>query len=298
MSATDHKPIIGFIGQGYVGKNYADNLEGRGFDVIRYALEEPYRQNKYRIQGCDIVFVCVPTPTTKKGFDVSIVENALSLVGKGKIAVVKSTILPGTTKSLQKKYPKNIVLHSPEFLSAKTAREDADNPFANIVGIPVQGKRHKKAAEQVVAILPQSPFTQICSSEEAELIKYAHNFSGYTQILAFNVIYELAEHVGAKWENIEQAIAADPFISNRYAKPKHKSGRGAGGPCFIKDVAALSIFYRSVVDFPEGVRMLQALERKNVALLTKTNKDLDLVRSVYGEKAVRNPIKRARKRAR
>jgi len=31
------KQKIGFIGQGWIGKNYADNFEERGFTVIRYA---------------------------------------------------------------------------------------------------------------------------------------------------------------------------------------------------------------------------------------------------------------------
>ena len=63
---------IGFIGQGYVGKNYADDFERRGYKVVRYALEEPYRKNKEQIRDCDLVFIAVPTPTTPKGFDESI----------------------------------------------------------------------------------------------------------------------------------------------------------------------------------------------------------------------------------
>ena len=41
---------IGFIGQGFIGKSYADDLERRGHAVVRYALEEPYRKNKDKIQ--------------------------------------------------------------------------------------------------------------------------------------------------------------------------------------------------------------------------------------------------------
>src|SRR3989338_6825777 len=90
---TMNKPLIGFIGQGWIGKNYANDFEKRGLKTVRYALEVPYAQNKEKIKECGIVFVAVPTPTTPKGFDASIVESALGLVGKGKIAVLKSTIL-------------------------------------------------------------------------------------------------------------------------------------------------------------------------------------------------------------
>lgn len=96
-------PLIGFVGQGYVGGSYANNFEKRGYSVVRYSLEPAYVNNREAIAACDIVFVAVPTPTTPKGFDYSIVEAGLKLVGPGKTAVVKSTLLPGTTKLLQKK---------------------------------------------------------------------------------------------------------------------------------------------------------------------------------------------------
>jgi predicted dinucleotide-binding enzyme len=34
------KPLIGFIGQGFIGKNYANDFEKRGYEVIRYANEK------------------------------------------------------------------------------------------------------------------------------------------------------------------------------------------------------------------------------------------------------------------
>ncbi len=96
---------IGFIGQGWIGKNYADDFERRGFSVTRYGLEGVFVHNREAIKKCDIVFIAVPTPTTPSGFDYSIVEEAVSLVGEGKIAVIKSTVLPGTTEEIQKKIP-------------------------------------------------------------------------------------------------------------------------------------------------------------------------------------------------
>lgn len=283
------KPLLGFIGQGFVGKNYADNFEKRGYDVVRYALEEPYRKNKEKIKDCSIVFVCVPTPTTPKGFDASIVENALRLVGKGKVAVIKSTILPGTTEQLQKKHPNIILLYSPEFLFAVSAAEDAANPFSNIVGIAKNSPRARKAAEEVHAVLPKPAFLALtCASTEAELIKYAHNGSGYVQIMFFNLMYDLAVKLGYGWENIGAALQADPLISNHYSRPVHKSGRGAGGPCFIKDFAALSDLYAELLKGDKkGSAVFHALEQKNIALLRASKKDLNLLTGVYGKKVLK-----------
>jgi UDPglucose 6-dehydrogenase len=292
------KPLVGFIGQGWIGKAYADNFEERGYQVVRYSLEKPYVKNKDKIKDCDIVFVAVWTPTTPNGFDISVVESVLKLVGKGKVAVIKSTILPGTTVELQKKFPHITVLFSPEFLSIASHVHDAAHPFANLVGMPVQDAKHYLAAEQVMKVLPKAPYSSICKSAEAEIFKYAHNASGYTQVILFNLIYDLAEKFGAHWDVISRAVQADPFISNRYSEPVHKSGRGAGGGCFIKDIAALRGHFKK--HLPHDVlahKVLEAMEAKNMALLTETGKDLDLLEGVYGKRTVASS-KRAHKKKR
>jgi len=280
---------IGFIGQGFIGKNYANDFEARGYEVVRYALEPEYAPNKESIKTCDVVFAAVPTPTTPEGFDASIVEGILSLIGSQKIVVLKSTLLPGTTAELQKKYPDITLLFSPEFLSEKTAAEDASHPFTNIVGLSVDDEVHREAAQRVLTLLPSAPHSQICSSTEAELIKYAHNLNGYFQIILSNLLYDAAKAVGAGWEQIQEAIEHDPLISGRYAKPVHQSGhkgaqpgRGAGGHCFIKDMAAFRMFYGEVLHDTDGFAVFRALEAKNLALLRATNKDADLVKDVYG----------------
>ncbi len=290
------KPLIGFVGQGYVGKNYADDFESRGYPVVRYSLEEPYRANKHLIKNADIVFIAVPTPSTPHGFDGRIVEEALSLVGKGKTAVIKSTIVPGMTRELQRKYPNITVLFCPEFLSVATAAHDVANPFLNAVGVASNSARHKKAAERVLGILKKAPENLVCTSEEAELIKYAHNISGYMQILTFNMVYDIAKKLGSSWGPIQRAIESDPLICNRYANPMHKGGRGAGGFCFIKDMAAFSRHYEKLVKEPHGTAFLKAAQAKNVSLLLASNKDHELLRGVYGEKELKKHGKASRKR--
>lgn len=290
-------PLIGFVGQGFVGNSYANNFEKRGYSVVRYSLEPKYINNKEAISTCDIVFVAVPTPTTPKGFDYSIVESALKLIGKGKTAVIKSTLLPGTTRTLQKKFPNIFVLCSPEFLSVATAQHDADNPFASTIGVPSKGPKHRAAAEAVHRVLPNAPFSHICTSEEAEIIKYSHNISGYTQILTFNALYDMAQKLGADWTPIQNAINADPMISNRYSNPIHKSGRGAGGLCFIKDFAAFAKLYREHVGKKEGVEFLKAAEKKNIMLMLGTNKDIDLLEGVYGKAHIEKHRHALKKRA-
>lgn len=274
---------IGFIGQGFIGKNYADDFENRGFDIVRYALEEPFQKNEKQIKECDIVFIAVPTPTTPKGFDYSIIEKVLPLVGKGKIAVIKSTILPGTTKTLQDAYPDRTIFYSPEFLSEATAAHDATHPFSNIVGMPERDKAHVAGAALIHDILTGASFSLTCDSTEAEIIKYLHNISAYTQIVTFNLLYDLTRTLGMSWDVVEKAAKADPLIPNRYASPVHRSGRGAGGHCFIKDFEAFIELYEKTVDDTSGLNALKAFRDKNIRLLLESNKDLDLLEDVYGD---------------
>ncbi|MGB3921710.1 MAG: hypothetical protein WBL19_00290, partial [Minisyncoccia bacterium] len=268
-------------GQGYVGKHNADDFEARGHIVIRHAKEEPHHKNKDAIKDCDIVFIAVPTPTTPKGYDASTLRAVLPLVGRGKIAVLKSTIFPGLTEKIQDEFPDRIVLHSPEFLSEATARHDASNPFVNIVGIAKETPEHRKAAELVHFVLPKAPQSFTLKSVEAEIIKYTHNCSGYTQIIFFNLMHDLAQKLGANWKNIEEAIKVDPFIPTRYASPVHKSGRGAGGHCFIKDFAALREVYEKEVADEHGIAVLKNMEKKNIELLRTSGKDVEILLGVY-----------------
>lgn len=272
---------IGFIGQGFVGKNYADDFEARGYSITRYAKEKPYDGNKGAIKDCDIVFIAVPTPTTPSGYDASIIRAVLPLTGVGKIIVLKSTILPGLTAKIQDEFPDRIILHSPEFLSEATARNDASYPFVNIVGIGKETPQHREAAKIVHSILPEAPESFTVKSIEAELIKYCHNCGGYTQIIFFNLMYNLSEKMGADWSAVEKALKADPLIPNRYASPIHKSGRGAGGHCFIKDFAALREVYDKIVSDPKGLRVFESMEKKNIELLYSSGKDINLVEGVY-----------------
>tara|TARA_B100000745_G_scaffold291347_2_gene231040 strand:- start:995 stop:1849 length:855 start_codon:yes stop_codon:yes gene_type:complete len=274
---------IGSIGQGFVGKNTADNFEARGYEVVRYSLEPEYINNDKEIAECDIVFVAVPTPSTPEGFDASIIEAALGLVATEGIVVIKSTILPGLTSELQAKYPKKTFLFSPEFLSERTAAEDVANPIMNIIGIPLDTEKHKAAANEVLGILPKSEHAFIISSQSAELFKYAHNLNGYFRVILANLLYEVAQKHDCDWGEVKAMMDRDSMMSPYYNDPVHNKGRGAGGNCFIKDMAAFRHMYTGAMDDPLGLDVLHALEKKNVELLTATNKDLHLLASVYGE---------------
>ena len=290
-TAADTQPVLGFIGQGFIGKNYADDFESRGYRVIRYTSRSKYKKNRAAIASCDIVFIAVPTPTTPEGFDASIVEKVLPLVGKKRIAVIKSTLLPGTTDMLQKKHPDITILHSPEFLREATAAHDAAHPERNVIGLPKNNVTHRKAARQVLSILPKAPYERIVTAREAELIKYAGNCFLYSKVVFMNVLYDMADALNADFNVVAEAMAADKRVGASHMMPLHKSGphagkagRGAGGHCFVKDFAAFVKMYRKNMPHDKaGIAFLRSLEAKNLRLLRDSGKDPDILKGVYGK---------------
>lgn len=274
---------IGFIGQGWIGKNYAENFYDRGFEVVRYAQETPYNQNKDKIKDCDFVFIAVPTPTTVNGFDDSILQEVIPLVGEGRVAIIKSTILPGTTEKLQKMFPDRIVLHSPEFLTEKTAKYDASNPDRNIIGYV--DERGEKKAHEVMDVLPNAPYKAVVPAKAAEMIKYAGNCWFYFKVIYVNMLYDWANKAGVNYETVKKALSFDPRIGHTHLDVVHQGGRGAGGHCFIKDFAAFSRAYRELFEADDviGCALLKTMEKKNIELLKSTGKDQELLKGVYGE---------------
>lgn len=250
--------------------------------MVRYSLEPEYIHNKEEIYTCDIVFIAVPAPTTRSGFDSSIIRDALSLVPEDKIAVIKSTLLPGTTDTLQESFPSLYILHSPEFLVEKTAAHDAAHPNRNIIGIPKDTDIYRDKAKQVLSVLPRAPYEEVMSARDAEFVKYAGNCLLYTKVIFMNLLYDLVKAEEGDWEKIRDALVHDPRIGTSHTEPVHQTGRGAGGHCFIKDFEAFRNMYDELANDPQGSTLLKAFVEKNIQLLIASNKDIDLLRGVYG----------------
>ncbi len=109
-----------------------------------------------------------------------------------------------------------------------------------------------------------------------------------------NVLYDMANAVGARYDVVAGNMRADPRIGFSHMQPVHQydhmqttqSGRGAGGHCFIKDFAAFRELYEKMIPKDEeGIALLRAFEAKNNKLLKKSRKDMDLFEGVYGKDA-------------
>lgn len=297
---------IGFIGQGFIGKNYADDFERRGQTIVRYGLQSEYIGNKEKISECDLVLIAVPAPTLpttelrddghpKVRFEDTHIREGVGLTKPGAIVVIKSTMPPGTTLSIQEQYRDRIVLHSPEFLLETTAAKDASKPERTIVGMPKDTPEHRAAAEQFLSLLPEAPYKLITDAKTAELIKYGSNAFLFVKIVFSNMMYELAEKHAVDWDVMREAIGKDPRIGPAHMDLHLKDDpqgvyhrRGAGRSCFIKDWAELSEMYAAAL--PEDTSTINALrgfEYKNAELLRKFDRYTALLEGVYGPDAGR-----------
>lgn len=269
MAETVRNLTIGIIGVGMVGepiKWWFEEKRGfrRRLELFCYDAD-PTKGYFDNYNLADIIFIAVPTPPNPDGScNTSIVENvAASIYGK-KIIVIKSTVPPGTTESLQKKLPQHKFLFNPEFLTESQAREDFLKPVRQIVGYT---KESKDAALAVLNLLPpsyyQSPWISSTyvirghTATEAELIKYSSNVFGAVKVGFGNMIYDVCSGLktsaglDVNYENVRDALGADPRIGPAWLDVKHGSYRGFGGYCFPKDLNAFIHFTGRVKQISE-----------------------------------------------
>lgn len=231
---------VGIIGFGFVGESqafaFAPVADVKIFDIdptkATHTLEEVLSQ--------DFIFVCIPTPMKENGEqDLSYIENFFGGIGlhnTNAIFILKSTVLPGTTKRLSKEYPFNIVF-SPEFLTEKNAKLDMLTQSRIILG------GHIDLTLKVEALF-EARFGNrhyiLTDSTSAELIKYMSNNFLTVKTAFFNEYYDLANELGANWDTIVEGVTSDPRIGNSHSKvPGHDGKRGFGGTCFPKDINAM-----------------------------------------------------------
>jgi UDPglucose 6-dehydrogenase len=251
---------IGVIGVGFVGGSVKKYFEREKFPVFAYdkfkKIGSPAEVNK-----ADVVFVCVPTPfhPDGRGFDLSAVQEALKLLQPGKVAVIKSTVLPGTTASMQKRFPKLKILFNPEFLRATIAYQDFVKPDRQVIGTT---KPSQAWAARILALLPKAPFEAVMSSGEAEVVKYFGNSFLAMKVVFANEFYDLCKKLRLDYGSVMAAAAADPRITGSHLDVAHGGYRGYGGACFPKDVNAILQFAGKKHVAMELLKAAQAVNRK------------------------------------
>ena len=233
---------IGIVGGGFVGSATA-LLECANIKVTLYDLDplrcKPVGTQLHDLLICDLVFVCVPTPTYEDGScNTTIVERCVGTLQEAGIEkiVLRSTIPPGTSEALN-------VAFMPEFLTEVNWRKDFVNCMQWIFAPRTTAEADLfrtlfQLAKKNGVILHDN--VTIMGRKEAELVKYTRNNFLALKISFFNEIYQLCKSSGIDYESVREGISGDTRIGMSHTLvPGYDGHFGFGGTCLPKDTSAL-----------------------------------------------------------
>jgi len=233
--------MIGIIGQGFVGNAIYQKFKTY-FKVYTYDLDESKcNSTKDQVMDAEIVFVCLPTPMDKDGScHTGIVEKTiedLNKHGKCQIAVIKSTIPPGTTEKLNFKFRNLSVVFNPEFLTERNAVQDFENQTRIILGGPRPATTRLK---EIYSVAFKKVHFVKTGSKHAEMVKYITNCYLANKVSFANEMYQLAQALDLDYDKVLEYSLHDERLGTSHWAVKGPDGYcGFGGHCLPKDLNAL-----------------------------------------------------------
>ena len=267
---------VGIIGAGMVG----GAIEHCFADAHELFVHDPARGTELSniTDNCDMAYIAVPSPANDDGScDTSIVEEILAALPDGFIAVIKSTVIPGTTEKLQAVYPSLKLAYSPEFLVERRRLEDFANQKILVVGTNHEDVANLVFEQHKLAGVLVGEQTFHVSSTEAEMVKYTKNNFYALKVVFANQMHDICKAMGIEWSVISDIITTpqDQPIGDSHLNPIMGLNRGFGGKCLPKDTLALRELARNLgVDYD----LLDAVQNDNAALRRiATGKSSDVV---------------------
>lgn len=243
---------IGIIGKGFVGAAVEYGFSNHfDYDVEIKIYDKDKTKSSHTlsdvVNDSIYIFISLPTPSFEDGsINLNILDSALSEISKvsnnnDAIFLVRSTIVPGSTRRFQTKYPNINLVFNPEFLTERNANFDFVNQDRFIIG----GKKvHTSKVANLYKLRFGSEIPIIETNfETAELIKYMNNTFLATKVSFLNEMKILGDHCGAEWDKAIEGFSLDSRIGNSHLDvPGHNGKYGFGGSCFPKDIQAIINF--------------------------------------------------------
>jgi UDPglucose 6-dehydrogenase len=246
---------IGIVGNGYVGGAIAHGFspastgrcEVKVYDVIP---ERSLNTLDETVNDSDFIFVSVPTPMNKDGsMSLKYIDEVFKNINEVSRSlehtiILKSTVIPGTTEKIQKKFPNLNIVFSPEFLTEKSSRLDFINQSRVILGgIDYYASRVEELFKD------RFKYCHIIKTDykTAEMIKYFSNTFFAVKVSFVNEMKLICDAIGADWNTALEGFVADGRIGDSHLNVPGPDGKlGFGGTCFPKDINSFISFAESV----------------------------------------------------
>ena len=193
----------------------------------------------------------MPTPSLKTGqIDLSIVESLfedISRVNKNSenVFLLRSTVVPGTSKKIADKFPNLNIVFNPEFLTERSAYFDFINQSRVILG---GNQKHTAIVAKLYKIRFGEYLPVIQTDyQTAEMIKYMNNLFFATKVSFLNEMYQIADKSNVDWNTAVEGFILDGRIGHSHLQVPGPDGKfGFGGSCFPKDIQALIAYAKEI----------------------------------------------------
>ena len=165
--------------------------------------------------------------------------NINKFTNEQQITVIKSTVVPGTTKDLDDLCTSSVIF-SPEFLTEKNHIEDYKNQSRIIFG----GNREstQKLSNLFKGFFPSSKIIST-DATTAEMVKYFANCFLAVKVSFSNEMKQLCDQLSIDHKEIIDYVVEDKRIGKtHFTVPGPDKKLGFGGSCFPKDVNAMIHF--------------------------------------------------------
>ena len=246
---------IGIIGRGFVGSAVEFGFSAQtGCDAIVkvYDKNPKLSQNTLEetLNESDFVFLSVPTPSNSDGsINLEVLEQALFDINKinnrSNIILIRSTIVPGTTRDFQDSFSNLNLVFNPEFLTERSAKYDFINQSRFILGGKI--KDTSKVADLFRWRFGETTSIIETNFETAELIKYMNNCFFATKVSFLNEMKLMSDKIGADWVTAVEGFVRDGRIGHSHLSVPGPDGKlGFGGSCFPKDIQAIINFAKKL----------------------------------------------------
>ena len=237
---------IGIIGKGFVGTAVAQGFSPHsGYESeVKIFDKDPTRTINTLdevVNDSKFVFISVPTPSNEDGsINLDVVLDCISNIDEeiGESAAKhnissRSTIVPGTSRMIQDKFPKLRFVFNPEFLTERSASFDFITQSRYVLG--GSEKDTKEVAELYKDRFGKSVSIIETNYETAELIKYVCNTFFATKVSFLNEMKKLSDEVNADWDTVIEGFVRDGRVGHSHTNvPGHDGKFGFGGVVFLK----------------------------------------------------------------